>query len=100
MKNELKKYNTEFVIIGAGTIGLFLFNELKKLNKSVLLIEKGSRQASINKAKDILSEGKVHGGTFKKSFWCGGNSTLWGGQLVEFLDNNVNQYDDNFGLKK
>lgn len=101
MKKDLKILKVDYVIIGAGTIGLFLFNELKRLKKTVILIERGSKKASIKKTRDILSKGKHHKGTFlKRAFGMGGNSTLWGGQLVEFLDQDLAKERYDLGFKK
>ena len=101
MRNNLINLQTDFLIVGGGTIGLFLFNELKKLNKKVILIEKGSKDAKLKKTKDIISRKIFHKGTFnKRAFGIGGNSTLWGGQLVEFLDQNQEKQRYELGLKK
>lgn len=101
MSKNSKNLKTDFVIVGAGTIGLFLFDQLKKLNKKVILIEKGSLTASIKKTNDILSKEKYHKGTFsKRAFGVGGNSTIWGGQLVEFFDKDLDKYSYDLGLRK
>ena len=101
MNKISKNINTDFVIIGAGTIGLFLFDQLKKINKKVVLIEKGSFTASIKKTNEILSKEIYHKGTFsKRAFGVGGNSTLWGGQLVEFFDKDLDKYSYDLGLRK
>lgn len=84
-KNKIKTFNTDVLIVGGGTNGLYLADRLKKLNKNIILVEKGGEIANVKKNKSKNKTLPQHDG-FKKntSIGLGGNSTLWGGQLVEF----------------
>jgi hypothetical protein len=80
----------DLVIVGAGTHGLFLFNQLKKKYKDIVILEQGTFGAKKINKKDILQKGKKHlGTTTQRAFGVGGNSTLWGGQLAEFTREDI-----------
>jgi choline dehydrogenase-like flavoprotein len=76
----------ETVIIGAGTVGLFLAICLARMKMPVLLIEAGGHVAntscngetaeSVGKPNSCVLIGRASG--------LGGTSVLWGGQLAEF----------------
>lgn len=73
------------VIVGGGTVGIYLAVELAKVGREVLLIEAGNEQLD-NFAEDSFeSVGRPHA-TIKigRSRSLGGTSNLWGGQLVEY----------------
>lgn len=74
------------VIVGAGTVGIYLAYCLTKAGKSVLLIEAGNRVANVERNEvAIATVGIPHAGyKVGRAFGLGGTSVLWGGQLVEF----------------
>lgn len=80
--------NQDIIIVGAGTIGLYLANRLNKENDdlNILIIEYGNENASSSQNKyQSESTGKKHIGTIDgRALGIGGTSTLWGGQLAEF----------------
>jgi|TARA_Y100000294_G_C8456106_1_gene296647 L-2-hydroxyglutarate oxidase LhgO len=84
----MKKKNileTDIVIVGGGTIGLFLYSQLKKKFNRIKILEKGENIAKVSKNSNIENKGIFHKGTSnQRAFGIGGNSSLWGGQLVEF----------------
>ena len=85
LKKKIKTLKTDVLIIGGGTNGLYLADRLKKLNKDIVLIERGGGVANIKKNKSKHNTLPKHAGFEKNtSIGLGGNSTLWGGQLVEF----------------
>lgn len=85
LKKKIKSLNVDVLIIGGGTSGLYLADRLKKLNKDIILIERGGRVTNIKKNKSKHNTLPKHTGFEKNtSIGLGGNSTLWGGQLVEF----------------
>jgi hypothetical protein len=78
----------DVVIIGAGTVGLYLAHtiNLKNPNLKIALVESGSEEPNIE-LNSYLSEsrGKKHLGTLNgRASGIGGTSHLWGGQLAEF----------------
>jgi choline dehydrogenase-like flavoprotein len=76
----------DIVIVGAGTLGLFLARCLTSAGMRVAVVECGDRvpgtrsdgngARSVGKSLDGISAGRAFG--------LGGTSALWGGQLVEF----------------
>ncbi len=74
------------VIIGAGTVGLFLAVSLARSKIPTVLVEAGGRVAdTVRSRQTAVSVGKVHHGTtLGRAFGLGGTSTLWRGQLAEF----------------
>ena len=74
------------VIIGAGTVGLFLALSLARAKISTVVIETGGYVADTSRSrKTAVSLGRPHAGvTFGRAFGLGGTSTLWAGQLAEF----------------
>ncbi len=79
---------SDFVIIGAGTIGLYTAARLRKKhpNKSILIIETGGKYPlSEGNEKTSQSIGKEHQGTINSRYsGIGGTSVAWYGALVEF----------------
>lgn len=78
--------HAHIVIVGAGTVGLFLAMSLIRAKIPVVLIETGGRVAQTNQSgQTAVSLGKSQNGlTLGRAFGLGGTSTLWGGQLAEF----------------
>lgn len=73
----------DIVIVGAGTVGLYLASRLLAQGRSVTVIEAGGRVACNPAATEVI--GKAHNGArIGRAVGLGGTSTLWGGQLVEF----------------
>jgi choline dehydrogenase-like flavoprotein len=73
------------VIVGAGTIGLYLASLLAEAGWSVRLVESGKSVLDGFAANTFRSVGKPHRGIVNgRSRSIGGASNLWGGQLVEF----------------
>lgn len=87
MKEELKKNGV--VIIGGGTVGLFLTNLLVEKGIPVTILEAGKINSfdSFNDS-DYKVLGKKHSGiSIGRSRGFGGTSNLWGGQLAMFTPN-------------
>ncbi len=73
------------IVIGGGTLGLYLAHELAGKNREVLVIEAGGRGLDNFPPDGYESTGKAHEGIRLGRARClGGTSNLWGGQLVEF----------------
>ena len=74
------------VIIGAGTVGIYLASLLASRGRNVVVIESGDQQLGQFESNSYLSVGRNHFGIAQgRSRNVGGTSSLWGGQLVEFL---------------
>lgn len=76
----------DIVVVGAGTVGLFLARCLATSSRRVLLIEAGGRVAGTSENTELArSIGKVNQGVLLgRARGLGGTSLLWGGQLAEF----------------
>jgi choline dehydrogenase-like flavoprotein len=73
------------LIVGGGTVGIYLAVELAKAGREVLMIEAGNEQLDNFSEDSFESVGRPHA-TLKigRSRSLGGTSNLWGGQLVEY----------------
>jgi len=73
------------IIVGGGTVGIYLAVELAKCGRQVVMIEAGNEQLDNFPADAFESIGRPHA-TIKigRSRSLGGTSNLWGGQLVEY----------------
>jgi len=78
----------KIVIIGAGTLGLFLGSRIlksKKKNLEVIFLEKGSEKNNFISKSDIGKSLYFKLGTkYLLNLGIGGLSKLWGGQLSKF----------------
>ncbi len=74
------------VIIGGGTIGLYAASLLAKRGKEAVVIEAGDSHLGRFDSESFESVGRAHTGIrLGRGRNIGGTSSLWGGQLVEFL---------------
>lgn len=76
---------TQVCIIGAGTAGIFLAQQLRQKNINVIILEAGGIVALL--ASDIdqhcFYQGiRYRGADLGRSFGLGGTSVLWGGQMI------------------
>ena len=90
-KKEGKVY--ELAIIGGGAAGLYLANKLNN-TKDLILIENGH----INKfnrnnknLKFIMNKNTKHKLNTDQVSGMGGNTNIWGGQLLPFTKNDINK---------
>jgi choline dehydrogenase-like flavoprotein len=73
------------VIVGGGTVGIYLAVLLARQGREVVLIEAGNESLGNFAAEAFESVGFPHRGIkIGRSKSLGGTSNLWGGQLVEF----------------
>ena len=74
------------VIVGAGTVGLFLAVSLARAHIPTIVVETGSYVADTGKSgQTAVSLGRPYAGVaLGRAFGLGGTSTLWRGQLAEF----------------
>ena len=72
-------------MVGGGTVGLHLANELTKRGREVIVVEAGSVHLGNFSPDSFRSDGLKHEGIRTgRSRSLGGTSNLWGGQLVEY----------------
>lgn len=92
----MKTPNEPIVIVGGGTMGLFLAHELMLRNVPVIIIEAGTESIQTFDESEYQIIGHPHSGTsIGRSKGLGGTSNLWGGQLAEFIQadfDNKNTY--------
>ena len=77
--------NFDIIIIGAGLSGLYLANELKSIQKKILIIDRGDENKNNNLENRIRYIGINHLSSQNIYYFVlGGHSVNWGGQLAEF----------------
>ncbi len=82
----------DVLVVGAGTVGLVMANELAKRGRAVLCLESGSEHQDddthpLNEVEQLRTPyaGAAHG-----RFRClGGTSTRWGGALIPFASGDL-----------
>lgn len=73
------------VVVGGGTLGLYVACELVKRGHEVVVVEAGGQALADFEPSSCASIGKAHDGLrLGRARNLGGTSNLWGGQLVEF----------------
>jgi len=83
---------TQVCIVGAGTAGIFLAQQLRKLGLRVVLLEAGDEVARSPVAVDqrCVQQGiRYRGADSGRSFGLGGTSVLWGGQLIPVVPSDM-----------
>lgn len=75
----------DVVVLGAGTVGLFVAQLLARRGLQVVVLEAGGRYAEMRAdGFGAATRGKPHAGTTRgRAFGLGGTSVYWGGQLAE-----------------
>ncbi|MCJ2187470.1 GMC oxidoreductase [Novosphingobium beihaiensis] len=87
---------TEFLVIGAGTVGLPIATMLARAGKQVHCIESGGRDqaAETHPFNHVEQGGMAYVGADQGRFRClGGTSTRWGGALIPFLAHDMADAD-------
>lgn len=76
---------SDVCIVGAGTAGIFLGQQLRKFGLKVILLERGDRKTCRPSQLDdeCLQVGiPFKGAELGRGFGLGGTSALWGGQMI------------------
>lgn len=98
MINNLNEYDNktqikgQICIIGAGTVGLFLANELANRGINTIVIEAGDTTIRTPKEKnyECIHKGiKYSGSEDGRAFGIGGTSALWGGQMIPLVKSDL-----------
>jgi choline dehydrogenase-like flavoprotein len=83
---ERKPTASRIVIVGGGTIGLYAASLLAQRGQQAVVVEAGDSQLGRFENDSFESVGRPHTGIrLGRGRNLGGTSSLWGGQLVEFL---------------
>ena len=77
----------EVVVIGAGAVGLVAAVSLARAGVKVLLLETGAAEPGAAQDLNAVSmTGRAHSGALHgRARVVGGTTTLWGGQLTQFV---------------
>ncbi|MDF2141197.1 GMC oxidoreductase [Paenirhodobacter sp. CAU 1674] len=84
--------SSEFVVIGAGTVGLPTAVKLAKKGRSVTCLESGTRhqEGETHPLNEVVHKSMHYEGAVSGRFRClGGTSTRWGGALIPFQDEDL-----------
>jgi choline dehydrogenase-like flavoprotein len=79
-------------IVGAGAAGAYVAHRLGQLGLRVLLLEAGGQTCVHANALGIgleLGGSSYRGATLGRAFGLGGTTSLWGGQLVPYIDTDI-----------
>lgn len=84
--------NAQVCIVGAGTAGIFLAQQLRKLGLQVVMLEAGDALA--RKPEDVDQQCEQRGMRYRgadlgRSFGLGGTSALWGGQMIPLAESDM-----------
>ena len=85
-------YHAQVCIVGAGTAGIFLAQQLRKLGLQVVILEAGDALARKPEEVDQLCEQRgirYRGADLGRSFGLGGTSALWGGQMIPLAESDM-----------
>jgi len=86
--------NKPIVIIGAGTVGLYLAHELMLKGLEIILIDAGGEEMESFSTDEFENVGHFSNGlSIGRAKGIGGTSNLWGGQLAEFVSEDINRKD-------
>ena len=83
----------KYAIIGGGTAGLFLANKFKK-DKNLIVIESGPKKTyekNHNNFKYKMIKNNFYKLHTDQIAGIGGNTNIWGGQLLPFTKNDINK---------
>lgn len=84
-ESPCSEITTSVCIVGAGTAGIFLANNLRKQGISVVLLESGDTGPRRPHQIDQVCEQRginYKGAELGRNFGVGGTSVLWGGQMI------------------
>ena len=84
--------STKVCIVGAGTAGIFLAQQLSRLGFQVVMLEAGDALA--RKPEDVDQKCEQRGIRYRgadlgRSFGLGGTSALWGGQMIPLAESDM-----------
>lgn len=84
--------SAQVCIVGAGTAGIFLAQQLRGLGVQVMMLEAGDALARKPEEFDqrCAQRGtRYRGADFGRSFGLGGTSALWGGQMIALTESDM-----------
>ena len=84
--------DAQVCIVGAGTAGIFLAQQLSRLGLQVVMLEAGDALA--RKPEDVNQQCEQQGIRYRgadlgRSFGLGGTSALWGGQMIPLVESDM-----------
>lgn len=86
--SQTQQLGSDIVIVGAGTVGLFIAQQMASAGVSTIVVDAGGAvPVMLEDGGGARSTGLHHdGATRGRAFGVGGTSAFWGGQLDEFVD--------------
>jgi hypothetical protein len=88
LAEEAIEIDSDYAIVGGGTVGLILATLLSKNGSEVVVLESGGRDRSNSEVLNQISKQSTEypGATSGRERNLGGNSLIWGGALIPFED--------------
>jgi len=84
--------DAQVCIVGAGTAGIYLAQQLRRLGLRVVMLEAGDALARKPEEVNQLCEQRgirYRGADLGRSFGLGGTSALWGGQMIPLAESDM-----------
>ena len=84
--------NVDYTIIGAGTVGVLIANELSKKGYDVLALESGGiiQESETNELNEVVYKKSKYESSKTGRFRClGGTSSRWGGAMLPNLSKDI-----------
>ena len=84
--------DAQVCIVGAGTAGIYLAQQLRRLGLQVVMLEAGDSLARRPEEIDQRCEQRgirYRGADLGRSFGLGGTSALWGGQMIPLAESDM-----------
>jgi choline dehydrogenase-like flavoprotein len=90
--NQLDEENCDVLVIGGGTAGLIVADQLAKRGKHVVVAESGGtiQDGDVHPLNEVVQLGTYYSGAEHGRFrGLGGTSTRWGGAMLPFLESDM-----------
>ena len=100
--NGILQVDADVCVVGGGMAGLLIADKLKRCGVRAIVLESGDVASTphANELNDVVSASRPYvGATLGRSRRLGGTSSIWGGSLIPFLEQDLEERA-HLGLRK